>query len=265
MEDFSKYNGEDTTLRKVQFRMLEILDVVDAICKKHNIQYWLCSGTLLGAVRHGGFIPWDDDLDITLMRNDYKKLLKVLKKELPPNYYLQTPRERYYDTPFSKVRDTKSEIADNWWQSKWYKQNGIYIDIFPNEYAYPKLRQVVNFFYRRSRNRIKQGRPFRSPRIFVEYLIALLMWPFVATAVFLARLYCAVSRPTTILRPYGWNFNVALDEKDIFPLQEIVFEGKKYPAPGSYDTYLRKFYGDYMKIPPKEQRPVHMSKVTFFD
>jgi lipopolysaccharide cholinephosphotransferase len=264
-EDLSKYNEEGTTLRKVQHKMVEILDVVDGICKKHHLQYWLCSGSLLGAVRHGGFIPWDDDLDITMIRSDYKKLLKILKKELPPDLYLQTPRERYYDPPFTKVRDTKSVIADGWQQAKWYKQNGIYIDIFPNEYAYPKLRQFINFFYKRSRIRIKQGHPFRSLKIFYEYLIALLMWPFAAMAVFLARLYCAINRPSTIMRPYGWYFSVAQDEKDIFPLQEVVFEGKKYPAPCNYDGYLRKFYGDYMQIPPKEQRPVHMSNVTFLD
>lgn len=263
-EDLSKYNEEGTALRKMQRRMLEILDVVDAVCKKHNLQYWLCAGSLLGAVRHGGFIPWDDDLDISMMRSDYKKLLKVLKKELPPGYCLQTPRERYYDPPFSKVRDTKSAIADNWQPAKWYKQNGIYIDIFPLEYAYPKLRQFINFFYKRSRNRIKHGHPFRSPKIFFEYLVALFMYPFVIVAVFLARLYCTVNRPTTITQNYGWH-NVVQEEKDIFPLQEVVFEGKKYPAPGNWDGYLRKFYKNYMQIPPKEQRPAHMSNVTFFD
>jgi lipopolysaccharide cholinephosphotransferase len=263
-EDLSKYNEEGTTLRRMQHKMVEILDVVDAICKKHSLQYWLCAGSLLGAVRHGGFIPWDDDLDIAMMRSDYKKLLKALKKELPSTYYLQTPRERYYDPPFAKVRDTKSKITDNWEQAKWYKQNGIYIDIFPVEYAYPKLRQFINFFYMRSRNPLKRGHPFRSPKIFFKYFVALLMHPFTTAAVFLARLYCTINRPATITQNYAWH-NIVQEEKDIFPLQEVVFEGKKYPAPCSYDGYLRKFYGDYMQIPPKEQRPAHVSNVIFFD
>ena len=82
-EDFSKYNGEGTILRKAQLRMLDMLIEVDKICRKYNIQYWLDFGTLLGAVRHQGFIPWDDDLDICVLRKDYKRLRKVLIAELP--------------------------------------------------------------------------------------------------------------------------------------------------------------------------------------
>ena len=71
MEDLSRYNPEGSTLRRAQLRMLEILKVVDAICAKHGIQYTLDGGTLLGAVRHGGFIPWDDDIDIGIPREDF--------------------------------------------------------------------------------------------------------------------------------------------------------------------------------------------------
>ena len=74
IEDFSVYNGENTELRKAQMRMLEILVHVSAICDTHAISYWIDYGTLLGAVRHKGFIPWDDDLDISVLKKDYKKL-----------------------------------------------------------------------------------------------------------------------------------------------------------------------------------------------
>ena len=70
--------------------MLRILKVVDHICRRHQIPYWLCSGTLLGAVRHGGFIPWDDDLDIAMLREDYERFLAVAGCELPPDMFLQT-------------------------------------------------------------------------------------------------------------------------------------------------------------------------------
>ena len=85
-EEFSKYNGEGTPLRMAQLRMLAILVEVDKICRKHNITYWLDYGTLLGAVRHKGFIPWDDDVDICVMRKDYDKLRKYLQQELPEQF-----------------------------------------------------------------------------------------------------------------------------------------------------------------------------------
>ena len=78
-----RFNPEGSILRRQQLRMLELLDAVDCICKKHNIPYWLSSGTLIGAARHNGFIPWDDDLDIEILRSDYLRLIKILPQELP--------------------------------------------------------------------------------------------------------------------------------------------------------------------------------------
>ena len=85
-----EYNPEGSELRRLQLRMLDMLVVVDEICRRHDIPYWIEGGTLLGAVRHEGFIPWDDDLDIALMKKDYVRLLKCLKEELPAQYRLQT-------------------------------------------------------------------------------------------------------------------------------------------------------------------------------
>ena len=72
-----KYNPDGSDLRRIQLRVLEILKIIDSICKKHDILYWLEGGALLGAVRHGGFIPWDDDIDIQILRKDRKKLKKI--------------------------------------------------------------------------------------------------------------------------------------------------------------------------------------------
>ena len=85
-----RFNPEGSVLRQHQLRMLELLKVIDCICKKHDIPYWLSSGTLIGAARHKGFIPWDDDLDIEMMREDYLRLIKILPEELPDNLALQT-------------------------------------------------------------------------------------------------------------------------------------------------------------------------------
>ena len=88
-----KYNPEGSILRQIQLGALDALVEFDSVCKKNNIQYWLDSGTLLGAIRHGGFIPWDDDIDVCVLMRDYKRLLKCLKKELKGNYKLHNGRK----------------------------------------------------------------------------------------------------------------------------------------------------------------------------
>ena len=121
-------------LRRQQMRMLEILVEVDRICKKHNIRYWLSSGTLIGALRHNGFIPWDDDLDIEMMRSDYLRLMQILPSELPDWLALQNdetdPNYFYF---YAKVRDRRSKMLEQNGYDRLWKEQGIYIDIFPME------------------------------------------------------------------------------------------------------------------------------------
>ena len=109
-------NYEELNLRDAQIIMLNILKEIDKICKKHNLIYFLDGGTLLGAVRHKGFIPWDDDVDIGMPREDYRKFLKIAQKELPDYLFLQTfETDKYYDiyqVP-SKVRDNRTLIFEH--------------------------------------------------------------------------------------------------------------------------------------------------------
>ena len=108
-----RYNPDGSLLRRQQMRMLEILLEVDRICKQHHIPYWLSSGTLIGALRHNGFIPWDDDLDIEMLRSDYLRLMQVLPEELPEWLVLQNdetdPNYFYF---YAKVRDRRSRMLE---------------------------------------------------------------------------------------------------------------------------------------------------------
>jgi len=262
-EDLSVYNPPGSDLRKAQLKMLHILNAVDAICQKHQLTYWLSGGTLLGAVRHGGFIPWDDDLDIELMRNDYKKLQKILRKELPSDLSLQTPKEINYNLLISKVRDKNSEIIEDDECSSNYKQKGLFIDIFPEELSYKPLKDFVDFFYGRAFRRIKRGKPFHSLRYFYEFSVSILMWPFAVLFVYLARLICFLTKPKTVLHSYGIGNTTVHHIEYILPVSKIRFEDKEYNAPGNQDAYLSKQYGDYMKIPPKDKRPIHFNSVKF--
>ena len=136
-----RFNPEGSILRIHQLIMLDLLKHFDAICKEHNIKYWLSSGTCLGAVRHGGFIPWDDDLDVEMLRDDYMKFEKVFKET--DDYVLQTYKnDPYYVVPFAKLRNKKTEIAEHG-QDLRYKYKGVYIDIFVLE----KIPHSVANFY----------------------------------------------------------------------------------------------------------------------
>ena len=129
--DISEINAEGTQLRKHQLKMLEMLKYVDELCRKHDIPYYLSGGTLLGAVRHQGFIPWDDDLDIILMKKDFRRLLNVLRNEPSVDYVLQCHQtDPYYIAPYAKLRMKNTQIRE--WNENdiYYRYRGIYIDIF---------------------------------------------------------------------------------------------------------------------------------------
>lgn len=262
-EDLREYNKEGTELRRLQLKMLDILIVVTDICDKHGLTYWLSGGTLLGAVRHGGFIPWDDDIDIELLYPDYKRLLKILPKELPSHLHLQTPKEKTNRHLFSKVRDKYSIIDSEEENNSNYPYKGVFIDIFPLEYSYLKLKKVVDFFYGRSLRRLKMYKPFKSLKSGFEFCIALLMYPIGLLLFFFAKLFVFLFKPTTLVYSYGIGINILRDSAYMFPVSKINFEGNTFSAPKDIDSYLADQYGDYMKIPPREKRPSHFLNVTY--
>lgn len=262
-EDLSHYNAEGTELRKLQLKMLDILIIVTDICNKYDLPYWISGGTLLGAKRHGGFIPWDDDIDIELLRKDYRKLLKILPNELPDYLYLQTPKENSYRLLFSKVRDKNSTIESEEENMASYEYKGIFIDIFSEEFSYRGLKNFVDFFYGRAFRRYKRGRAFSSFQYFYEYTISLFMLPVGHLLKWLARGICAITKPQNVLHSYGIGNSTNHNKEYMFPLGQIQFEGRVFSAPKNIDMYLKKQYGDYMSIPSKENRPSHFTRVRY--
>ena len=119
-------------LRQCQLRQLDILKEIDRICQKHQISYWLDGGTLLGAVRHGGFIPWDDDIDIAMWKPDLERFTAVAQTELPETLFLQTPKtDPEVNSPIVKVRDLNSLYVEDSEDFRANYQKGLYVDIFP--------------------------------------------------------------------------------------------------------------------------------------
>lgn len=236
----AKYNPDGSTLRKAQLRMLEILKCVDGICRKHNIQYWLSSGTLLGAVRHGGFIPWDDDLDIEMLREDYLKLIPILRKELPKNFVLQDmDSDIKHPHLFAKVRDRNSQIDEGSKLNS--KYNGIFIDIFALEKTPYCLFKIASILYNNLCYKCyNKGVLFRFNRL----LLLKLIFPILRIISKLSS-----SKSNTLRHLLGMSFYSERNILEIFPLCERYFEGFSFYVPNDCEKYLKRTFGDYMKLP----------------
>lgn len=253
-----RFNLEGSALRKQQLRMLELLDFVDSVCKQSNIPYWLDSGTLLGAARHRGFIPWDDDLDIQMQKKDYKKFVQLMSNiTLPDNIVLQSrTSDKKYILPYVKVRDTDSVIKEI--HELDYDYNGIFIDVFPLEHNNMFLQKISYLlyrpFYHLFRNKKHQGRSVKRIARAGVTIIDSCIIPFF-------RLFSYIFKPGYCTHTYGLNYYKKRYYNEIFPLKEISFEGKLYPCPNNVDMYLKRLYGDYMEIPDTIE--IHVSEIEF--
>lgn len=257
MKDINSFNVEGTLLREHQNRMLEMLIYFDSVCRSNNIPYWLSSGTLLGAVRHGGFIPWDDDVDVEMMRKDYLKLSAILKED--ERYDLQNPEtDRFYVHPYGKLRDRNSLIEESGQDVK-YKYRGIYIDIFVMEYSHflpaflhDKLTWRLLLFG--SKIKSKSGElTFFALKKALNILISL------------TRFFEKFVPGKKLRHTLGAGFSTKLRCKQkIFPLKEIKFEKFYFLAPADTDYYLRKCFGDYMKLPNLDKIVAHVINVKLW-
>ncbi|MBR1991943.1 MAG: LicD family protein [Bacteroidales bacterium] len=258
-EDFSKYNGEGTMLRKVQLRMLDILIEFDRICRKYDIPYWLEGGTLLGAVRHKGYIPWDDDLDICMERKDLRRLKTILKKELSEKYIYQ---DRFNDfnlpTVISKIREKGSIIKEE--GSERLKYPGLFLDIIPVEKVFSfKVKNFLDYCYGHCVRSIHN----RQKSLFDKMLSYLLYLPSLCL-VSIVRLVSKFVPTSSIGHLYGFRSYDLVDKNDIYPLVEIEFEGHYFKCPFNSDKYLTCLFGDYMQVPPVENRMVHTTEIVFY-
>lgn len=260
MDDLRKYNSEGSQLRNLQYRILDILIEVDKICKRHHVRYWLAAGTLLGAVRHSGFIPWDDDIDIEIPREDYLKLVKYLEEELPDNMKLQTYKtDKYWLHLYAKVRDTNSYISEKTANREpRFQYKGVYIDIFPVESEsrlFYWIGRILHGFLERSN--LKYNRMYDWLSLGYFYLLKGLFSMFrIIDKVFASKKFYDVT--------YGVHFTNKHAKKYIYPLQQIIFEGHLFSAPQNPDGYLKELFHDYMRIPEEKNRRNHADKVELF-
>ena len=256
----ARFNPEGSPLRRQQLVMLDMVRVLDGICKKHGIPYFLYGGTLLGAIRHNGFIPWDDDLDVAMLRSDYQRLVKVLPDELPEHIVLQTnDTDKNYFFFIAKLRDKRSYLSEDGFDTV-FKEHGIFIDIFPLDRLLPwaqrlRLQSLAYNFFRSGNGSGAAMRRIRALTWFNRHI----SFPVLRT---ISRL----SGTRALMCDLGIPFHNVYDLQDVFPLTTHDFEGLQLPVPGNSHHMLQVMFGDYMQL-PKDLDNVyhHVERLEFYD
>ena len=253
-------------MNKAQKKQFELLKELDRICKKNNIKYFLCGGTLLGAVRHKGFIPWDDDVDIEMLREDFEKFKKVCKKDLNKKYFYQDiETDKYYGNLFAKLRINNTKYVERITKNT-KAHNGIYLDIFPidnyDDIDKPNIKKVIilRMLLLLKNKYIIDANTFVKK---IELLCLKIMSLFFTKKCIINKINKLVRNNTNkdsekVIDYFDVLFDRLVYQRKWYTKQkEYEFEGRKFTGTYYYDEYLTHLYGDYMKIPPKEDRVTH--------
>ncbi len=254
-------------LPKLHNCQLIIAREIKRICDKHNIKYFIIAGTLLGAVRHGGFIPWDDDMDVGMLREDYEKFLKVAKTELGEEFFLQTPEtDKNYGLPFAKILLNGTVLVEATAGSN--AKKGIFVDVFPFDVAPENEADRENhnkktYLYKRLLL-AKLNYNVCAKNDYVKraiYFVLKIMSAFYSHDKLVKKLESEITRYNNsktedivnIGGAYGYK-KETIKADWVRDTVEIPFEDMTISAPVDYIKYLETFYGDYMTPPPEDKR-----------
>ena len=253
-------------LKKLHEVQVEILKDIDKFCQEHNITYFLIAGTLLGAVRHKGFIPWDDDIDIGMLRSDYEKFIKTYPSDKNNKYFVQTlETDPNYWHSYAKIRK-KNTFMNEAKIASLNLNKEIFVDLFPfdnvKDGGYDKIKYRANIIkvIRESIYVKRKIITLRDCRI--KLLSAIfLIFPVKTLYKFQKKLMMKYDKiETTNVACYIGEYQTRNEylKKDVFlPVKKQEFEGEMFNAINKPEVYLGQIYGDYMKLPPKEKRVAH--------
>ncbi len=261
--------------RKLQIAILEDLA---SFCKKHNLRYYLAYGTLIGAVRHQGFIPWDDDIDIQMPREDYNKLIELYNKEKGENarYYLVSPNDKRSLNAFTKIIDTttiKKQFGIAYKTPDDYL--GVDIDVFPLDGApsdkeeYKKWFKKLIWLYTRYwyKNQNKRDSLKGWLKLFMHKLPGIFLSKkgiLKKTAKLHAKYPFAECEYVAIVEDASCDFGSHTKKSNYEESVMLDFEDKKFAVPKGYHEVLTAIYGDYMQLPPIEQQVTHHVNTVFY-
>ena len=271
------YLGKDTfRLQPIWEGLFEVYQAIAAICDNHGLKYYVTDGVALGAVRHKGFIPWDDDFDMSMPREDYEKFLTIAEKELPDYYKIVTWRNTpEYNFLFAKVQDTRKEKVEEIEElTGHFLSNGIYVDILPIDKASSsKVRRALSdkwFALRRVLMRFHCDQFTRQTKKGkVCWLMGMALSPLFPWLWTHDQILASCEKSATAYRNSMSDLtcrkcsNVSYRRQPLH--MELWDEGSHLPfgesnimVPTDVEGYLRNEYGDYMKLPPEEKRkPSH--------
>lgn len=278
--EYGKMDNENlTNIRRLQLTELEILKKVITLCEKEDIKYYLLGGTFLGAIRHKGFIPWDDDIDIGMPRPDYDRFFDIAPKELEDNLeYKNYWKGNETTVYFSRVENRDVQIVDR--SAIKHRIRNAWIDIFPldgmpNSMLARKLHQV-HLLYRRALLQFSQfsvivnqdlpNRPLHE-KLLIDFGNSFNLEKLLNKDKCMHKLDFLLRRYPYDRSKYVVNFMGAYKFKEMFPkgiyesTRKYQFETEELVAPEQYDTVLKQLYGDYMTLPPEQQRNKHHSIV----
>lgn len=265
-------NLEEMSLEDLKKIQLEILDYVSSFCEKNKINYWLDCGTLLGAVRHNGYIPWDDDIDIGMLREDYDKFIKLFNKQNDKYKVYSIENNKKFNYPYAKVLDTTTVLYEP--DMKYGKKSCINIDVFVYDNAPDNDKKLEKIFKKRDFllicNVVKTSPHFATKSNFVQKILRYVgYYAFKILPVgFFSKLIISNSSKykNYNTRRVGnfTSYSKVVAEKEIFSsFIKMPFEGNEYNVPIGYDKWLKLFYKDYMQLPPVEKRKSTHKFVAF--
>jgi len=268
----------DDQIQLLQKLELQNLDVITDVCQKLNIEFFLYGGSLIGAVRHGGFVPWDDDLDIAMLRADYMRFVEEAPKYLPENYYLQTPyNDKRSPYVYSKLRLQGTKCVE-YIHHKIKTEQGIYVDIYPIDHMpddeeeflkqYERFQRMVRLYsLRQSPHPAGPSNSWkRTVRNMIRYLVSRLL-TVIPQSFFVRQIDHIMTAHNNIHTQRQGNYSYPLPQNlfyDIYPYEMGEFEGRSVWLPHNWEDHLRMRYGDYMELPPEEERIGHLPYLLDF-
>ncbi len=251
---------------ELRARQLRILDAIDRHCREFGITYYLCAGSLLGAIRHGGYIPWDDDIDIMLPRQDYEQFCRTFGRADGDVVYSLRSLETSptYPFPFAKVCDDETRLDVG---SDVVRDIGVYVDVFPiDAWCDGRIRgwlqrQALGLLCLAMRAKHLQTKTARN--LFRKVVLSMAkLGARPVGARYIARALTLIATLSRQRHPRAsgvivWGYRERVPTHCYGSPQPIVFEGRKYPSPKDSETVLKIIYGDYMSLPPLDQRTTH--------